>query len=104
MKTFYFYQWLRLLALTTTMHLEFQYAAGPESFEYHFQKGALVGQKETLNLWYVDTRPNSQKLSRSIWRSVLFGLFKKLRLVIFFFVVGKKVNIHFWKETIELCE
>ena len=33
--------------------------AGPESLEYYFQKGALLGQKAALNLWYIDTRPNS---------------------------------------------
>ena len=41
-------------------------AAGPTSLEDYFQKGALVGQKAALNLWYVDTRPNSQKLFPSI--------------------------------------
>ena len=33
-------------------------AAGPESLEDYFQKGAHLA----LNLWYVNTRPNSQKL------------------------------------------
>ena len=33
------------------------YTAGPESLE-----GALLGQKAALNLWYVDTTPNSQKM------------------------------------------
>ena len=42
------------------------YAGGPKSLEDYFQKGALLGQKEALNLWYVDTRPNSQKLLPSI--------------------------------------
>ena len=32
--------------------------AGPESLEDYFQKGALLGQKASLNLWYVDTGPN----------------------------------------------
>ena len=36
--------------------------AGPTSLEDYFQKGALLGQKAALHLWYVDTRPNSQKL------------------------------------------
>ena len=36
-------------------------AAGPESLEDYFQKGALLGQKAALNLWNVDTRPNLQK-------------------------------------------
>ena len=36
-------------------------AAGPESLVNYFQKGALLGQKVALNLWNVDTRPNSQK-------------------------------------------
>ena len=44
-----------------------------EVLEYYFQKGALLGQKAAINLWYVDTRPNSQKLFPSIWRSVKFG-------------------------------
>ena len=48
--------------------------AGPESLEDFFQKGELFGQKAALNLWYVDTRPNSQKL---------------------FPIAGKKVNIHY---------
>ena len=50
-------------------------AAGPESLVNYFQKGALLGQKVALNLWYVDTRPNLQKLFPSIWRSVIFGLY-----------------------------
>ena len=41
-------------------------SAGPESLEDYFQKGALLGQKAALNLLYVDTRPNSQKLVPSI--------------------------------------
>ena len=41
-------------------------AAWPESLEDFFQKGALLGQKAALNLWYFDTRPNSQKLFPSI--------------------------------------
>ena len=36
--------------------------AGPTSLEDNFQKGALLGQKAALNLWYIDTRPNSQNL------------------------------------------
>ena len=35
--------------------------AGPESLEDYFQKDAHLGQQAALNLWYVDTRPNSQK-------------------------------------------
>ena len=61
--------------------------AGQRYFEDYFQKGALLGQKAAINLWYVDTRPNSQKLFPSIWRSVIFGLQNsknKLCLVIFF--------------------
>ena len=41
-------------------------AAWLESLEDYFQKGALLGQKAALNLRYVDTRPNSQKLFPSI--------------------------------------
>ena len=37
-------------------------AAGPQSFEDYFQKGAILGHKAALSLWYVDTRLNSQKL------------------------------------------
>ena len=33
-------------------------AAGLESLVNDFQKGALLGQKVALNLWYFDTRPN----------------------------------------------
>ena len=40
--------------------------AGTESLEDYFHKGALLGQKAELNLKYVDTRPNSQKLFPSI--------------------------------------
>ena len=54
------------------MHL---YACGPQSLENYFQKGALLGQKAALNLWYVDTRPNSQKLFLSIRRTVIYGLY-----------------------------
>ena len=35
-------------------------------FRILFQKSALLGQKAALNLWYVDTRPNSLKLFPSI--------------------------------------
>ena len=37
-----------------------KFSAGPESLEEYFQEGALLGQKAALNLWNVDTRPNSQ--------------------------------------------
>ena len=33
----------------------FSIATGP--LEDYFQKGALLGQKAALTLWYVDTRP-----------------------------------------------
>ena len=62
--------------------------AGPTYLEDYFQKGAHLGQKATLNLWYVDTRPNSQKkCSRAfegshIW---LITLFKKLMLSYIFY-------------------
>ena len=32
--------------------------AGPEPIGAYFQKGAHLGQKEVLNLWYVDTSEN----------------------------------------------
>ena len=48
--------------LTFDMH----HAAGLTSLENYFQKGELLGQKAELNLWYVDTRPNLQKLFPSI--------------------------------------
>ena len=35
-------------------------------FSELFQKGELLGQKAALNLLYIDTRPNSQKLFPSI--------------------------------------
>ena len=41
-------------------------AAGPTSLGEYFQKGALLGKKAALNLWFVNTRPNSQKLFPSI--------------------------------------
>ena len=37
-------------------------AAGPECLVNYFQKVALLGKKVALNLWYVDTRPISQKI------------------------------------------
>ena len=49
----YIYAYVKLFTYNT---------AGPESLEDYFQKGALLGQKADLNLWYVDTMPNSQKL------------------------------------------
>ena len=45
---------------------EYSTSAGPESLEDYFQEGALLGKKAALNLWYVYTRPNSQKLFPSI--------------------------------------
>ena len=41
-------------------------AAWPESLEDFFQKGALLGQKAALNLWYFDTRPNHKNCSRAL--------------------------------------
>ena len=46
-------------------------AAGQKSFEDYFPKGALLGQKAELNLWYFDNRPNSQKMFPSIGLSYL---------------------------------
>ena len=43
-------------------------------FMNYFHKGALLGQKVELNLWFVDIRPNSQKLFPSIGRFVIFSL------------------------------
>ena len=40
--------------------------AGPESLEDYFQKGAFLTQKAALNLWYVDTRPNSKEMFPNI--------------------------------------
>ena len=34
-------------------------AAGPESIEGYFQKGAILGQKAALNLWYLQMCGNS---------------------------------------------
>ena len=48
-------------------------AAGPESWEDYFQKGALFGQKAALNLWYVDTR--SSKFLQ-IWPGIDVPLFE----------------------------
>ena len=41
-------------------------SAGPEYLINYIQKGALLGQKAALNLRYVDTKKNSQKLFLSI--------------------------------------
>ena len=46
--------------------------AGPESLANYFQKVELLCQKVELNLWYVYTRLNSQKLFPSIWKSFIF--------------------------------
>ena len=54
---------------------------GQHLYYFFLQKGAHLGQKATINLWYVDTRPNSQKLFWGIWRFVIFGLFKKKQLM-----------------------
>ena len=35
---------------------------GLESVVNYLQKDVHLGKKMALNLWYVDTRPNSQKL------------------------------------------
>ena len=40
-------------------------------FRILFSKRCTFGLE--LNLWYVDTRPNAQKLFPSIWRSFIFG-------------------------------
>ena len=71
-------------------------AAGPTSLEDYFQKGALLGQKADLNLWFVDTRANSKKLFPNIWRSVIFGLWiflKSLCLFTWFNCLFSVVNI-----------
>ena len=47
-------------------NLSFDIPAGPESLEDYFQKDTLLGQEAALHLWYVDTRPNSQKPFPSI--------------------------------------
>ena len=39
--------------------------AGPEYLEDYFKKGAPLDQKAALNLWYVDTRPNSKNFSQA---------------------------------------
>ena len=56
-------------------------SARPESLEVYIKKGALLGQKAALNLWYVNTRPYSQKMFPSIWLMIFLN---KIFLVIFF--------------------
>ena len=52
----------------------------------YFQKGVLLGQKAALNLWYVNTRPNSQKLSQAFegLSYLAYKIQKTTSLVIFF--------------------
>ena len=62
-------------------------AAGPTSLEDYFQKGALLGQKSVLNLWYVDTiasqiRKNCSRAFEGL--SYLACFLKSLCLVLFF--------------------
>ena len=49
--------------------------AGQQSSEDYFQKkGALLGQKAALNLWYVETRTDSQKQVCHIWLIKVFKI------------------------------
>ena len=55
-----------LQVVTNMLRTEIGHYSWTRIFRRLFQKGALLGQKTPLNLWYVDTRPNSQKLFPSI--------------------------------------
>ena len=60
-------------------------AAGPENLVNYFQKGALLGKKAALNLWYVDNRPNSKKFSRAFeGLSYLAYFFTNLNVQLYF--------------------
>ena len=68
---------------------------------FNFQKGALLGQKAALSLWYVDTRPNSQNCSRAV-ESLSYLACKIQKQLMFSYIFihiiqlsGKKVNIHY---------
>ena len=60
--SYYLLKNIELFIINYSREIHTPIAAGPESYEDYFQKGALLGKKAALNLWYVDTRPNSQKL------------------------------------------
>ena len=53
-------------------HVSPPIAAGSESLVNYFQKGAFLGQKVALNFWYVDTRPNLQKLFPRAYKAYTF--------------------------------
>ena len=59
--------------LDLTIIKEATKAAGPQSFEDSIQKGALLGQKVLLNLWYVNTRPKAKYDRRSNAREQFFS-------------------------------
>ena len=74
------YYVIMLLQLGHIIFIKSSKAAGPESLEDYFQKGALLGQKAVKNLWCVDTRPNSQKLLPSILSYLAYNFFLKIQL------------------------
>ena len=54
-------------------------------FERLFSKSALLGQKSALNLWYVYTRLNSQKLYRS-FESLSYLAYKIQKKIMFSYI------------------
>ena len=69
--------------------------AGPESLEDYFQKGALLGHTEALNLWYSNTRPNSQKLFPSI-KGLSNLAYKTKKKMIIFYSNNSSVSFQWW--------
>ena len=59
--------------------LFFFIAAGPESLEYYFQKGSLLGQKVTPNIWYLDARPISR-----VFEGLSYLAYEKFNIQLFF--------------------
>ena len=62
------------------------HTAEPESLEDYFQKGAVLGQKATLNVWYVDTRPNSQTVPEHLKVNHIWLINKKKKYVYLYFL------------------
>ena len=75
------------------MILLFHKAAGPESLVNYFQKGALLGKKVALNLWYVDTRMNSiVSFQYWIYTYLLFTTEKKDNWITFIKNITKRTK------------
>ena len=69
-------------------------AAGPESLVNYFQKGALLGQKAALNLWYVDIpgqiRKNCSRAFEGL-SNLAYTIQKKKLCLVIFFIKNKNV-------------